>query len=269
MHSIFHCPDGCELHYEVNDFTDLWLEAPVVVLIHGFAESRQAWRSWIPTLSKKFKVIRLDLRGFGASTPMLESFPWSMQVVIDDLHAFITKCTSSAVHLIGAKSGGTFALEFASRFPKLVQTVIGVTPPVIAASGVQTWIDDLNDIGVQAWAAKTMRGRLGSQVSEQEIDWWVQCVQGQTSKPSLLGYLKWIPSLDIRQSIQTILPPSLVITTTGSGLRSVNSVKEWHASMKNSELFIIEGDAWHAAGAYPDRCAQICLDFIDKKREKV
>lgn len=269
MRSVFHCRDGCELHYEVNDFTDPWLKAPVVVLIHGFAESQLAWRSWIPNLSKKFKVIRLDLRGFGASTPMSESFPWSMQVVMDDLHSFITHCTSGAVHLIGAKSGGTFALEFASRFPNLVQTVIGVTPPVIAASGVQTWIDDLSEMSVQEWAAKTMRGRLGSCVTEQEIEWWVKCVQGQTSKPSLLGYLKWVPSLDIRQSIQNILSPSLIITTTGSGLRSVSSVKEWHATMINSELLVIEGDAWHAAGAYPDQCAQICLDFIGKVREKV
>jgi len=54
----------------------------------------------------------------------------------------------------------------------------------------------------------------------------------------------------------------LVITTTGSGLRSVESVRAWHATIKGSTLHVIEGDAWHAAGAYPDVCAQIVRDFL-------
>ena len=261
---IFQCADGCELHYEINDYTDPWLDPSVIVLIHGFAESRLAWRAWIPLLAQRFRVVSLDLRGFGESTAMPQDFAWSMQVMMDDLHAFISSLRCPAVHLLGAKSGGSFSLEFASRFPHLIKTVMAVTPPVIAASGVQTWIDEINAVGVRAWANKTMRGRLGSKVSQQEIDWWVDCVQGKTSKPSLLGYLSWIPNLDLRESIQHILSPSLVITTTGSGLRSVESVKAWHATMKNATMQVIEGDAWHAAGAYPELCASMCLDFIDQ-----
>jgi pimeloyl-ACP methyl ester carboxylesterase len=238
-----------------------------MVLIHGFAESRMAWRAWIPSLAQRFRVVSLDLRGFGESTAMPQDFAWSMQVMMDDLHAFMASLGTPSVHVLGAKSGGSFALEFASRFPEMVKTVMAVTPPVIAADGVQTWIEDINSHGVLAWAAKTMRGRLGSKVTQQEIDWWVNCVQGKTSKPSLLGYLAWIPNLDIRQSIQRILPPSLVITTTGSGLRSVESVKAWHATMNNSTLHVIQGDAWHAAGAYPELCASLCLEFIDQNKK--
>lgn len=268
LEAIFQCADGCELHYGIDDFTDPWSNAPVIVLVHGFAESRLAWRAWIPRLSERFKVVSLDLRGFGRSTPMAQDFAWSMQVMMDDLHAFISSLGVNGVHLLGAKSGGSFVLEFASRFPQMIQTVMAITPPVIAANGVQTWIEEIQNLGVQAWAAKTMRGRLGSKVSDLEVDWWVNSVQGQTSKPSLLGYLSWIPNLDIRQSIQCILPPSLVITTTGSGLRSVESVKAWHATMKNSSLRVIEGDAWHAAGAYPELCASMCLDFMDQHAQR-
>jgi len=185
-----------------------------------------------------------------------------MEVIMDDLQDVVTSVCKAPVHLIGAKSGGTFALEFAARFPDLVKTVVGVTPPVIAAQGVEGWIRAIKKDGVLAWARSTMTGRLGSQVSEQEIDWWVNVIQGKTSEPSLLGYLSWIPSLDIRQSLPKILSPSLVITTTGSGLRSVESVRAWHATIKGSTLHVIEGDAWHAAGAYPDVCAQIVRDFL-------
>jgi len=255
-------PDGCELLLEIDDFTNPWEDAPWLVMVHGFAESRQAWRAWVPHFARDFKVLRLDLRGFGESTAMSETFPWSMEVIMDDLQDVVTSVCKAPVHLIGAKSGGTFALEFAARFPDLVKTVVGVTPPVIAAQGVEGWIRAIKKDGVLAWARSTMTGRLGSQVSEQEIDWWVNVIQGKTSEPSLLGYLSWIPSLDIRQSLPKILSPSLVITTTGSGLRSVESVRAWHATIKGSTLHVIEGDAWHAAGAYPDVCAQIVRDFL-------
>jgi pimeloyl-ACP methyl ester carboxylesterase len=40
-------------------------EGPPVVLIHGFASSLETWDALIPELSKKHRVIAMDLKGFG------------------------------------------------------------------------------------------------------------------------------------------------------------------------------------------------------------
>ena len=40
-------------------------EGPAVVLLHGFASSLETWVTVIPALSKKHRVIALDLKGFG------------------------------------------------------------------------------------------------------------------------------------------------------------------------------------------------------------
>jgi hypothetical protein len=32
--------------------------------------------------------------------------------------------------------------------------------------------------------------------------------------------------------------------------------------MVNSKLLVIEGDAWHAAAAYPDKCAEAAINFL-------
>ena len=42
-------------------------EGPVVVLIHGFASSLDAWAGVVPTLTRSHRVIALDLKGFGWS----------------------------------------------------------------------------------------------------------------------------------------------------------------------------------------------------------
>jgi len=82
---------------------------------------------------------------------------------------------------------------------------------------------------------------------------------------TLRGYLRWVPGVDIRPDLPRVTPPSLIMTTTGSGLRSVDGVKAWQESMQNSELMVIEGDAWHPAGAYPDLCAQAANAFLLKQ----
>ena len=55
------------LHYRVDDFTDPWKNAPTVLLQHGFGRSSQFWTSWVPYLSRFYKVVRPDLRGLGLS----------------------------------------------------------------------------------------------------------------------------------------------------------------------------------------------------------
>ena len=61
-------PD-CKLHYLVDDHTDPWTKAETVLFVHGFTECTDAWRAWVPHVSRHYRVLRIDQRGFGLSTP--------------------------------------------------------------------------------------------------------------------------------------------------------------------------------------------------------
>src|SRR5678816_4749882 len=78
---------GVTLAYTLDDYTDPWREAETIILVHGIAESGEAWRGWVPHLARNYKVIRLDLRGFGDSTPMPLDYEWSLDGLADDLDA--------------------------------------------------------------------------------------------------------------------------------------------------------------------------------------
>ena len=61
------------MHYEIDDFTDPWHDKETILLLHGNAESSAAWYGWVPHLARRYRVVRPDMRGFGASTPMTMS----------------------------------------------------------------------------------------------------------------------------------------------------------------------------------------------------
>lgn len=263
----FSVEPGVELHIEIDDYTDPWSQSETVLMVHGLAESSAAWRGWVPQLARDYRIARVDLRGFGRSTPMPADHAWNMARLLDDLAAVIAHLGCKQVHLIGAKSGGSMVLTMAARKPELVRSVVAVTPPVIAAASTTDWLVQIEAEGIEAWAKSTMAGRLGSQASAAEVDYWIHNIQSRTPLSTLQGYLRWVPGLDIREEVQRIRCPSLIITTTGSGLRTVDSVKAWQQKLERSELLVIDGDAWHAAGAYPDVCAKATADFLARNNK--
>ena len=63
MEAFLERPDGCRLHYEIDDFTDPWRAAPTILFVHGLAESTEAWRAWVPHFARRFRVVFHDEYG--------------------------------------------------------------------------------------------------------------------------------------------------------------------------------------------------------------
>ena len=120
--ATFQMAPGVSLHYRVDDFTEPWREPATIVLLHGNAESGQAWYAWVPLLARRFRVVRPDMRGYGASTPMPRDFTWSLDVIIDDYARLLDSLGVHRFHLVGAKIGGIVARAFAARRPERVLT---------------------------------------------------------------------------------------------------------------------------------------------------
>jgi 3-oxoadipate enol-lactonase len=259
--------DGYQLHYQIDDFTDPWSKPETLVLLHGLAEGCEAWRAWVPHLARHYRVIRLDQRGFGASTPAPESFEWSIDVPVEDLAQFAAKLELPAFHLVSAKFGGTVAMPFAARHPGLVKTLSVVSSPVSLQASLGDKIPDWNRIvksqGVRAWASGTMGGRLGRDMPAVAQEWWAD-MMGKTAQSTVLGILRTLAQVDVTADLPAIACPTLVVTTTGSGLGSVDAVRAWQQRIPHSELLALDDDSYHIAASKPDRCAQAVLTFIAK-----
>ena len=59
----FRSHDGFEIAYYVDDFTDPWTTPDTMLLLHAAMGSSRRWFRWVPRLARRFRVVRMDLRG--------------------------------------------------------------------------------------------------------------------------------------------------------------------------------------------------------------
>jgi 3-oxoadipate enol-lactonase len=261
----FQVSADARLHYHVDDFTDPWRTPEAILMLHGNAESGLAWYAWVPALARRYKVVRPDMRGFGASTPMLREFPWTLDVVIDDFTRLMDHLGIGRFHLVGAKIGGTIARAFAARRPERVMTltVVGTPPPLRAGAAERApeLAAGFEFEGVEPWAGRTMGGRLGSEFPAEGVEWWIGFM-ARTAVSTQSGFMKTIACADIRADLPNIRCPTLVITTEGSGLASVDETRAWQRQIAHSRLLVLPGDSYHVAASHAERCAAETLAFI-------
>ncbi|HEX5256657.1 MAG TPA: alpha/beta fold hydrolase [Mycobacterium sp.] len=97
-------------------------EGEVLLLIHGMAGSSETWRSVIPPLSKKFRVIAPDLLGHGESAKPRTDY--SLGAFAVWLRDFLDELGVSRATVVGHSLGGGVALQFVYQHPDYAQRLI-------------------------------------------------------------------------------------------------------------------------------------------------
>jgi len=263
----FQTSPDVEIHYLVDDYTDPWCKPQTILLLHGNAESSLAWYGWIPHLARSYQVVRADMRGHGASTPMPRDFPWTLDTIIDDFIRLMDTLGIERFHVVGAKLGGTVARAFAARRPDrvLTLTVIGAPPPFRkdAAARIPAWTEEFEKHGLENWARRGQAARLGSAFPHEGAQWWTSYM-ARTPVSTQIGWIATIACADIRADIPRIACPTLVITTERSGLSSVDETRAWQQTIPNSTLLVLPGDSYHVAVSDAERCARATREFISR-----
>ena len=254
-----------EMNYRLDDFTDPWTKPETILLAHGNCESGAAWYRWVPVLARRFRVVRPDMRGFGESTPMPRDFPWSLDVLADDYCRLMDALGVERFHLVGAKIAGVVSRALAARRPQRVAslTVVGSPPPLRkGADKIPELTREFETLGIEHWARRNMAGRLGDDFPPEGIEWWT-AFMGRTALSTEIGFNASINYSDIRADIPKIACPTLVITTEGSGLASVEETRAWQQQIPDSRLLVLPGNSYHVAASHPEQCAQATLEFIE------
>lgn len=269
---------GARMHYVVDDFTDPWTKPDCVLMLHGIAETVNAWRMWVPHFARRYRVVRADLRGFGASSGLEGVALDGVKTWADDIERLVAALGCARVHVIGAKLGALIGMELGRRrVPWMATLTIAgllISPKKALGPFVQPWTELIDAQGIGSWARATMPGRLGPSVKPEEFEWWV-AEMAQAPAASVKACLAMVSHVGEAEGLEQFVTPTLVMVA-GGGSRGrpadkyeqrqpLDAVDRFRARIPRSELAAIDADSYHVAGTHPDACAQRTLRFIESQ----
>jgi pimeloyl-ACP methyl ester carboxylesterase len=121
-----------------------------LVMIHGFGGSTYSWRQVMPMLAQDYRVIALDLRGFGFTERPADLELYTRDAQVHLILRVLDELEIDRAHLMAHSYGGGLAMTLAVRHPDRVRSLVlaDSTAPdyalqrrkVVAALPPVTWL---------------------------------------------------------------------------------------------------------------------------------
>ena len=98
-------------------------DGPVLLLLHGAFSSLHTFDGWTDILKKDFRVLRLDLPGFGLSGASADH-TYGIEKYVSWIRLFLEMLGAETCSIAGSSFGGWLAWEYARKYPKQVEKLI-------------------------------------------------------------------------------------------------------------------------------------------------
>jgi pimeloyl-ACP methyl ester carboxylesterase len=114
--------------------------APPILLLHGITSFGGTWDWFVPELAERFRVLRLDFRGHGASDRTPDRY--GAAGYASDAIAAIEQVAGGSCVLIGHSLGGITAATVLQQRPDLVRAAVLEDPPLQRPRADANVLDD-------------------------------------------------------------------------------------------------------------------------------
>ena len=105
-------------------------EGPLVIMVHGWPESWYSWRHQLkPIADLGYKVLAIDVRGYGQSSMPYEVEQYDMLSLVGDIINIIDAENVENAILIGHDWGAPICWTAAALHPNKIKAVIGLSIP--------------------------------------------------------------------------------------------------------------------------------------------
>jgi 3-oxoadipate enol-lactonase len=209
--------DGTHIEVKINGPVD----GVPILLSHYLGGTSQTWAAQVEALSNRFRVIRYDTRGHGASdTP---SGPYEISMLGRDALSVMEHLGLARAHFAGLSQGGMTGMWLAANHPDKIDRLVlaNTTPyipnkPVWDALIVRSEVEGMNTIAKQtisSWLSDGFKMRHPEILSE-----LIAIMRGM-SPVGYAGSCAVLRDIDLRDDLARIAAPTLVIGGEEDGPR--------------------------------------------------
>ncbi len=177
-----------------------------IVLLHGFLENKTMWNAFIPELTKKYRVIAIDLLGHGETGCL--GYVHLMEDNADMVHHVLHELKIRKAVLIGHSMGGYVALAFAELYPDNMKGLMLLNSTSRADSEERKINRDRAIIAVKQNYSNFVRMSIANLFSEdnrERLAEQIENVKLEALKTPLQGIVASLEGMKIRKDREVIL----------------------------------------------------------------
>ncbi|WP_161568321.1 alpha/beta fold hydrolase [Anaerobacillus alkaliphilus] len=238
--------EGTKINYEDSLYGE-----EVLVFVHGFISSLICWNPIVSHLSKRFRVIALDLPGFGDTKASTE-FEYTLANYGILVNKFIQSLGVEKAHIIGHSLGGQIALQAVKNKPDLYDKLFLIAAsaqrkrppwiarlfcyfPLIDEAAYQFYFqDELVNIALK----KVLAGGVG--LEDEILQPYIDCCKKREVVQAVIQLGKEREDDMLDEDIQTILHPTYLLWGREDQVVPLKEGEFLHKNMQNSTLAILE-----------------------------
>ena len=260
--------DGVRLHYQEKGI------GTPLILLHGFTSSTYSWKDVFEPLSEKFRVIAVDLKGFGFSGKPDGDYTRRGQSVLvthllDTLHI-------DRAWLCGSSMGGEVAVNLALLNPNRVMGLILIDSSGIPVSGsgslapryllvpvigrVLTAFAMTSDKLVREGLSKSFYDP--SKITEERVAAYYLPLKTRDGQRAALRARVQTGAYPFEQDLHKITAPTLIMWGAEDRLIPIEAGRKFNQLIPGSKMVVIEKCGHLAAEEVPERVVQEIRNFV-------
>jgi pimeloyl-ACP methyl ester carboxylesterase len=185
--------DGTRVHYRVEG------EGPPILLLHGVLAQLQTWDGWVERLKKHYRIVRIDVPGFGLTGPMA-SGNYTPEYAVEFFEKTRKALGEERFHLVGNSLGGFLSWYYASKYPEHVDKLVLIDPlcypqrmPALMRFAVLPGVRQISRYCVpRFFVAEGVRQVYGdaSRITTQTLDRYHELLLRDGNRAAMIEYFK-------------------------------------------------------------------------------
>lgn len=241
---------GYHLTIPVNNFIlsydDIGEGNIPILFLHGYPFDKSMWQGQVEFLKSSYRLIPCDIRGFGKSRD--EESALSIDLLADDLIAFMDKLNIDKAILCGLSMGGYIALNAMKRFPGRFAALILCDTQCIADTAVAKekrykTIDEIEVNGTAGFNEGFIKNvfHKDSLINKKELVEQLRGVVFSNSKHIIMqGLMALARRSETCSALNQITIPTLILCGREDGVTPLAQSEMMHAAIKGSILRVID-----------------------------
>ena len=262
--------NNCDFHYEDHDFTDPWKPRETVFMQPHLCSDTEDYRAWVPTLSRHYRVIRVDRRGLGQSSVPPLGYEYTLQNQAEDMLALLDALGLDRVHYVGTSGSGVMGLYLAAHHPQRMLSLTAVSTPITPPAAVKArflregYADAASAVmGLGTWLFyHTAEPLYTSRIPL--LNEYFKARLATRPAHVVASHYRMVTRADFNAArlLPQLTVPTLLISSEHSFFTSEEQ-RNMVRSMARGEMHVIPGsDSPNPTLDRPDECARAALEFM-------